>query len=135
MAAPPAEVFEALTDIENAAEFTAGIIGVNKLTDGPVGLGTVWDETRVVGGKEATARIEISAFEGDRSYSARSRAMGMDCYYHYALSRHSEGTRVDLRMEVTGNPLTLPLQQLMLRFLKSADADPLGEIKRHLEGR
>lgn len=47
-------VFEAISDLEHAAERIGAIKEIEMLTDGPVGKGTRWRETRLMFGKECT---------------------------------------------------------------------------------
>jgi hypothetical protein len=56
------------TDLDGAAERVDGIQKLEKLTDGPVGLGTRFRETRRMFRKEAAEEMEFTAFEPGRSY-------------------------------------------------------------------
>ena len=131
--ASPRTVFAALTDFENGDKSSNDIVSAEKITRGRVGLGTRVRETRRINGRQATAVIEVSAFEQGRSYSAESRAMGMTCAYHYALTEEYDGTRIDLEMEVTGNPLMLPMRRFMLSVLKKSDSEHLQTFKSAIE--
>ena len=131
--ASPRTVFAALTDFENGDKWSNDIVSAEKITPGPVGLGTRFREIRRINGRQATAVIAVSAFEQGRSYSAESRAMGMTCSYHYALTEECGGTRIDLEMEVSGNLLMLPMRRFMLSVLKRSDAGHLKTFKSAIE--
>ncbi|MGH9224057.1 MAG: SRPBCC family protein [Acidimicrobiales bacterium] len=60
---PIEAVFEFLADGENDKRFSRRIIEINKTTDGPVGVGTVYRSKARDLGRTATHDIEITAFE------------------------------------------------------------------------
>ena len=43
---PRKEVFDAHLDVDHFSDWMIGCTGIEKLTDGPVGAGTAWRETR-----------------------------------------------------------------------------------------
>ncbi|MEL7485039.1 MAG: SRPBCC family protein, partial [Planctomycetota bacterium] len=57
------DVFAVASDIANAAERIGGIDSVEMLTEGPVGMGTKWRETRTMFGKQADETMWITAWE------------------------------------------------------------------------
>jgi len=61
--APREVVFDAALDLHSAAENIGAITKMEVLTDGPIGLGTRFRETRVMFRKEATELMEITVFE------------------------------------------------------------------------
>lgn len=63
IAAPRAEVFEAFADLTNLANTVKAITQVELLTEGPIGVGTRFKETRVMFGKEASEIMEITQFK------------------------------------------------------------------------
>jgi polyketide cyclase/dehydrase/lipid transport protein len=67
--APVERVFELFTDIEHAAERVAGIKKIEVMSTGPFSLGYRWTETREVMGRLDSARMEISSFERNRTYT------------------------------------------------------------------
>jgi uncharacterized protein YndB with AHSA1/START domain len=75
-AAPRERVFAAFTDLEHAAENVAAIVRVEVLTDGPVGRGTRFRETRVMFRREATEELEITAFDPPQSYTVEADSCG-----------------------------------------------------------
>ncbi len=68
IAAAPDRVFATITDIPNTPTVISAIASVALLTDGPVGPGTRWRETRRLLGHAATETLEdeLRAYlEGD----------------------------------------------------------------------
>ncbi len=74
--APASKVFALATDIERLPEIIPSIKKVEMLTEGPVGLGTKFRETRVMFKKEATEEMEFTSFEPDHSYVLEAESMG-----------------------------------------------------------
>lgn len=63
IAAPRSEVFAAFADLTNLENTVKAITQVELLTEGPIGVGTRFKETRVMFGKEASEIMEITQFK------------------------------------------------------------------------
>ena len=87
--APQAAVFHLFADVKRAAEHLSGVVRVEKLTDGPVGKGTRFRETRVFFKKEATEELEITGFDPPRSYTLGCESCGCT----YSTTMHAAGHR------------------------------------------
>src|SRR5438445_13881615 len=74
--APVETVFRLSTDLDHWAGRIQGITKVERLTSGPVGVGTRFKETRKMFGKEATETMEFSAFEPNRRYELTADSCG-----------------------------------------------------------
>jgi uncharacterized protein YndB with AHSA1/START domain len=103
--APPERVFEAFTDLRNAAGRVRAIKSLTVLTDGPIAKGTRFRETRVMFGKEATETMEITEFDPPRSYQVEARSCGM--HYVSRLDFAPDAGATVARMTFQGTPLTL----------------------------
>src|SRR5689334_20568452 len=69
VAAPPARTFAAFTDFEHASENIRGIARLVVQTPGPLRVGTRFEETRVMWGREASVVMEIREWEPGRAYA------------------------------------------------------------------
>lgn len=103
--ASPEKVFAVATDFANAASRIKGIKKLEVLTQGPVGLGTRFRETRVMFGKEASETMEVTAFDPPRSYTLSAASHG--CSYLSTVSVAPEGAGSRLSMTFAGTPLTV----------------------------
>ncbi len=74
VAAPPEKVFAMMSDFANAPQRISGISKVEMLTDGAVGVGTKFKETRVMLGKEATETMEVTTFDPNKIAVAITKA-------------------------------------------------------------
>lgn len=138
--APQAAVFEVFSDLDQAAERLSGVVRLERLTDGPVGEGTRFRETRMMFKREATEEMEITAFDPPRRYTVGCTSCG--CVYSttFRFVPDGNGTNVEVEMETRPVKLMAKLTApLMGRFLaktvqKCFDQD-LEELKRVVEGR
>ncbi|MEM1354391.1 MAG: SRPBCC family protein [Planctomycetota bacterium] len=97
--APTGLVFDAWTDFANAPAMIGGIEKVEMLTDGDVGVGTRFAETRRMFGKEATETFELTGFEPGRSYTLVCDSCGSRYVCTLCLSSNEGGTLVKLTID------------------------------------
>ncbi len=135
--APPERVFEVFADLRNAAGRVSAITKIEMLTDGPVGVGTRWRETRVMFKKEATETIEITAFDPPRSYTTLANSCGCRYECAFRFEPQDQGTRVTVEFAWTAQSLLAklmaPLGKLMASTCMKAFDKDLSELKAHCE--
>jgi hypothetical protein len=105
--APPEAVFAAASDFPNAPQRIRGIKKMEMLTQGPVGMGTRFRETRVMFGREATETMEVVDFQPGRSYTLRANNCG--CEYRTVVSVRpaaAAGGGSQITFDFMGTPLT-----------------------------
>lgn len=122
--AGPEITFRVFADIPNAASMIAGIEKIDMLTDGPVGIGTRWRETRIMFGKAATEEMTVTAFE-PRSYTAEAESHGTHYFSRYDFDPAAAGTLVTLRFE--GQP-----RSLAAKLLSVVGVLFMGQLRRML---
>ena len=110
--ADPETTFRVFADIPNCASTIAGIETVEMLSDGSVGIGTRWRETRIMMGKQATEEMWITGFDPPRSYMVEAESHGTHYHSRYDFEPVEGGTRVTLRFE--GRPLSLTAKLLTI---------------------
>lgn len=103
--APPAAVFARMTGFEEAAGTIRAITRVEMLTEGPVGLGTRFKETRVMFGKEASEVMEVTEFEPPKRYVLGAESHGSRYRTELLFEPAGAGTRVSMLFSAV--PLTL----------------------------
>lgn len=136
--APPERVFAQYTDFEHAAENISAIRDLTVLTDGPIGKGTRFRETRFVMKREATEEMEITAFDPNRGYSVGCDSCGCRWGSDFTFTPENGGTRVDLVMHskalTLGAKLMSPMGVLFAGMIKKCVQQDLDELKAHCEG-
>lgn len=112
-------VFALMTDFEHAAENISAIKNVEVLTDGPIGVGTRFRETREMMGREATETMTITQYDPLRGFTLEAMSCGARFVMNHRFSADdgAGGCHVELEMVIT--PVTLmaklfsPLSRLM----------------------
>ena len=136
--AAPEAVFEVSTDLDHWSDRISGIQRIQKLTDGPVGVGTRFRETRIFFKREATEEMEFTAFDPGRSYSLGCESCGCQYAYTFRFVPDGEGTLIELEMSY--RPITFfarlmsPLGKLMSGPMKKCIDKDLEDIKAAVEG-
>lgn len=69
VAAPPERVFAALTDPDRIARWMPGFVRFDRLTEGPVRVGTRLREVRRMFGREAAEVFEFTELDPPRAFS------------------------------------------------------------------
>ena len=97
--APLEIVWEVMSDIENAADRINAIVNLEVLTEGPIGQGTIFKETRIMFKKEATETMEITSWNPPNSYT--TEADGCGCHYTSVITceEDGDGTLVTMSFE------------------------------------
>lgn len=137
--APPERVFQALTDLEAAATWMPGFVGIERVGTVQQGLGMRWRETRRMFGKEATEEFEVThhhppshlAVRMDGSKGSSGRGV-FD--FHYKLAPRVGGTEVRLTGKIDGvlPPLLRWMGPVMGLTFKRVCARDLHALAEHL---
>lgn len=133
IAAPPETVFALMHDVNHFPAVLTSVVRAEKITPGPVGLGTRFLETRKINGREASAEIAVTTFEPPCRYAATSSQGGITATYHYTLTPEKKGTRVNLQAEATASGLKKLLLPIIVNFMKKEDATHLQKLKTVVE--
>lgn len=140
IAAPVDTVFNVATDIEHAAEHIRGIDNIERLTPGPIGIGTKWRETRTMLGRQATETLEVTAFDPPHSYTIGCDSCGAHIKSTFSFTPVDNETDMTLAVELEARSLfaqlMAPIGRLMFdaTMRKCLQAD-LEDIKRVAESR
>ncbi len=135
--APREEVFAAFTDLEHCAEHIDAIVKCEVLTDGPVGVGTRFRETRVMFKREATEEMEITKFDPPSSYTVEAESCGAHYSTIFRFEPEGAGTRVEC--EFGAQPVTFmaklmsPLSCMMAGTLRKCLTQDMEQIKARVE--
>ncbi len=131
--APVARVFDLCTDLNRWPERIRGIERVELLTDGPVGKGTRFRETRIMFKREATEEMEFTSFEPNERYTVGSYSCGCEFDTRYEFIPQGERTRLEMRMLIQPTTLfaklMMPLGKLMAGSMRKACEKDLDDIK------
>jgi uncharacterized protein YndB with AHSA1/START domain len=130
---PPRDVFDFMVSPDNAPKVVPSVKRMVKLTEGPVGVGTRYRETRLMDGRERQAELEVVAYEPVQKYAMKNVTEGIETVYRYTFHPEADGTRVDLHCEVKAGGLKKLMLPLVASILKKEDGDHLQRLKKALE--
>jgi len=137
--APAEDVFDASTNIHIWADVVPAINSIEVFTDGPVGVGTRFRETRTMFGREASEEMEFLEFERPNRYVLGAESHG--CRYRTTFTLTPEAGGTKLEMNFDGTPLTFGakvmsvLMRPMMKKMGEMCGKDLDAIKAHVEGR
>lgn len=137
--AQPALVFQLASDVTHAAQYVEGIEKVDLLTDGPIGVGTRFAETRVLLGKESTEELEFTQFDPPHGYVVECESCGM--HYRSAFHFVADIAGTHVRVEIEARPrswlakMLYPLTRFLLRPMLACIERDLDDLKVVAEGK
>jgi uncharacterized protein YndB with AHSA1/START domain len=134
VAAPPESVFDYVTDSSKLARWQTTKTSVEKLTDGPPGLGTrVRERTKPPGGKEFEQVVEFTEFERPRRLHVHIVEGPYPIDATYSFAPDGDGTKVTFLAE---GPLTGAmrlLEPLTRRVLARQFAGHHDKLRQNIE--
>ena len=135
VAAPPEKVFAIVTDIPNVPKIQPAITNVEMLTEGPIGVGTKWSETRKEGGREMTLTLEITQFDAPHSYTVEADAM--NTHYVTRIDCEAQGGGTLARMTADSTPrgfIAKLTDGMIIKMMRKGLADDLETLAKAAEG-
>jgi len=104
--APVEFVWNHASDLRGWPETMSAITKVEVLTDGPIGVGTVFQETRVMFGREATEEMTISKFDAPHRMGFDAMSSGTK-YYSEMRFEPVEGGKTRAVVEFNAEPQSM----------------------------
>lgn len=118
--APQEEVFDLFTDLEHLAQHVQAITLVKVLTDGAIGIGTRFEETRVMFGKEASETMEVTAFERPNRLVEEAHSGGMHYTSVWTFTESGGTTTVTIAFEGVAQTFAGKVLGLVFSFMKNS---------------
>lgn len=128
--APREVVFDTAVDLHSAAENIRGIEKLELLTEGPIGLGTRFRETRIMFKKEATEVMEISVFDRPSRFVYKANSCGCKYVTSHELVQEGSGTRFSLVFSSEPQTLLAKVMGVVFSFMIKAC---MKEVEKDLE--
>jgi len=94
---PVEEVFAFVTRIENWNQWDAQLAEVKKTSEGPVGVGTTWQEARHLMGRRMESTNEITEYEPNRKLSFKSTSGPFPVEGGYTFESVEGGTKFTVK--------------------------------------
>jgi carbon monoxide dehydrogenase subunit G len=88
VAVSPESLWDLITDLDRSPNVISAVTAVERLDDGTgFGVGTRWQETRQIFGKDSTEILEVTAIDPGRSYTVETDNLG--AHYRSVISVES----------------------------------------------
>jgi hypothetical protein len=129
---PPHDVCDFISTPHNAPTVVQSVMRMVKTTEGPIGVGTRFRETRLMRGKEEHAELEVIASEPNQKYAVKNVTEGIETVYRYAFHPEANGTRGNLVCDVKASGAKKLMLPLVVAALKKEDGDHLQRLKKAL---
>jgi hypothetical protein len=129
---PTAEVFAFLANFENVPSWNYAIVETRKVSQGPVGVGTVYQQVRSVPSR-SEERFEVTAYNPPGQLEIRGQLGPFPSRLSYALDAVREGTRVTNSVELELRGPGRLLGRVAVPRVRDAVAANLQKLKELLE--
>ena len=126
----PEDVFDYCTDLSREPEWNPEAKRVEKVTDGPIGLGTRYEVEFLKGG---AMTIELVRFERPLTWESTGRSRRLDAKGEGRVSATEGGARLVMRMELRPKGALKLLLPILGRYIHRQEERNLGAIKAVLE--
>jgi uncharacterized protein YndB with AHSA1/START domain len=133
IARPIEDVFGFLSDLENVPKWNYAIVETRKISEGPVGVGTIYQQVRSVPSR-SEERLEITTYSPPRQLEIRGQLGPFASRLFYALDITPEGTRVTNTVEVELRGPGRLFTRVAVPRVREAVAANLRKLKELLEG-
>jgi uncharacterized protein YndB with AHSA1/START domain len=132
---PIEEVFAFLADGTNDPKFSPRVQAIEKATDGPPGVGTVYKSTVKDAGMKTQREFELTEFEAPTKirWAERSKNLVTAPEGGYDLTPSGDGTRLRVHNVLEGHGVGKLIAPLALRQARSGADDFGNAIKRAVE--
>ncbi len=130
---PVEEVWKFMSNIENAPKWDRGVIAARQISEGPLGVGTTLQTTRLLLGRRRTPNYVVSEYEPNQKITLKAFLGPFQGQVRFAFVSVSNGTRFTQSFEVQSSGWWNLITPLLVRmFTRDGEAD-LANIKRILE--
>jgi uncharacterized protein YndB with AHSA1/START domain len=129
---PIEEVFAFLSDLENVPKWNYAIVETRKVSEGPVGLGTVYRQVRSVPSR-SEERLEVTAFNPPGHLEIRGQLGPFPSRLSYDLDALPDGTRVTNSVELELRGPGRVLGRVAVPRVRDAVATNLRKLKELLD--
>lgn len=138
--APPEKVFEALTNVNSFIEWMPNLKEIKILSEGDVGVGTIFEETRRMFFRDATERFRVTMYEPPEMFEltvdgseGTSGSGQYTFFYHLEEDEDNGGTSMSMHGDITGlNGFMEFLGRLTVGFMARAIRKDYRALANHL---
>ncbi|RPF50399.1 SRPBCC family protein [Aquisalibacillus elongatus] len=138
---PKEKAYKSLLDLDSAENWMQGFVGIERLDDGPLQVGSEWRETRKMFGKEASEHFEVVELNEPekiilRCDGTKGTTGKGEFLFTYTIDSTEDHSLVTLDGEIRGlTGLSKLFGKMMAGSFKKACAKDLDALKSYLENK
>ena len=129
---PVEQVFAFLMDTTKLTAWQSNLIKIDKITEGPLRMGSRFQEIRRLGIKESEIQAEITAFEPNKRFETRTLTKPQ-VTVSYFFEPEDGGTRVKHRFVMLTSGFMRLLEPMIAKSIRDENASDFEALKRLLE--
>lgn len=129
---PIEDVFAFLSDFENVPKWNYAIVETRKVSEGPIGVGTIYRQIRSIP-SQSEERFELTAFDPPRYVEIRGQLGPFPSRLSYAVDITPEGTRITNSVELELRGRHRLLGWAIVPRVRNAVAANLSKLKQLLD--
>lgn len=131
---PIEEVFAYMSDIDRQPEWVSTLTASRKVTSGPTGVGTTFQQSSKFLGRQFDLDNEITDYEPPTVYAFHSKSGSIDMRMRFTFTATGPSTtEVNQVAEGTSGGLFKLAEPMMARSMKKQFAEDLERLKQNLE--
>jgi len=127
---PPEDVFDFCSDLRSELQWNPKVKYVEKLTDGPVGVGTRY---RAQWSNSGPTAVEVVQFDRPRMWETTATARGMSIRFQGTVADAAPGARYTAYLELQPKRLARLVAPLALLAMRRQDQKNMHRIREALE--
>jgi len=128
VAAPPAEVFAFVAELNNLPAWQSGIASARRTSEGPMGVGATALVIRNLMGQRIEAPLTVTAFEPPRRLTVESTVSGVHATATIEVAPHAQGATVTFAMEIRGTGFTAFMEPMIASAAAGDIETSLGRL-------
>lgn len=129
---PVEQVFAFLMDTTQLTTWQTNLIKIDKITEGPLRMGSRFQEVRRLGRKESEIQGEITAFEPNKRFETKTLTKPQ-VTVSYLLEPEEGGTRVKHRFVMLTSGLMRLLEPMIAKSIRKENIMDFENLKRVLQ--
>jgi carbon monoxide dehydrogenase subunit G len=130
---PVAEVWNFISNFENATRWSRGVLEAKQTSDGPLGVGSTLQTVVQAFGRRRTADYLVTEYEPNHAFAFEVTSGPMTSRARYSVEPAGAGTRLTASGEAGATGLYKLLAPILVSILKRHSQDDLANLKRILE--
>jgi hypothetical protein len=130
---PLKQVFAFVATPENDFQWQYGTLASTQISNGEIGLGTLFRAVGHITGRRIDVIYEVTAFEANKRYGFKSVSGPVDSYTLYTFEISKGGTKIILSTETNPRELFKPSDAIVVNKFKKQYKENLAMLKSVLE--